>query len=806
MKRNIIKIAFLLIFFVSNFLVVCSQTIIVSGYVSDNETKEKIIGAIVFKDANNLITTNEFGYYSIKIPADTKTELKFSYLGYNDTIIFINSNENMTKNIFLNSTNIIEQVTVLANKHNRIKHYSFDAEEIKLLPSLTGEKDALKALQLLPGVQFGNEGTSDLYVRGGTPDQNLMLVDDMPMHFVNHLGSFVSIFDINAINDLKLYKAGIPSKYGGHLSSVLDIRLKDGNMNILETEVSAGIIATKVSLNGPIIKNKLSFVTTIRICNLFLAGYAYKIIYPEDNMLNFYSFYDLNIKLNYKISEKDKIDFTFYSGLDINKITIKEKMLDTNSTTQYVVSSQNSWGNYLNSLRWTRSYDRNLFQKFVIGYTKYHYDKIQEYTEKYKDTTITIVNEWLEYKSEIQDIVAKLDYDWYVSNKNRLNFGISAIYNIYNPGSFKSKLYKENLDTIYGNKDELIMKPYNFDIYVEDMQKIGKFTIFSGLRANLYLLSGKTWHNFQPRARIFYEPTKNTMINISYDRIYQNLHILTVSNSIVPADIWVPATEIAPPESSHHFSLGFSQTFAKNMFAVYMSPFYKVLNNMIDFKRYTLITDTMQNPTWENQIATNGTGTIYGFEFLIEKTRGKLTSWISYTYMKNIRQFDDLNEGKPYPFNFDRRHNLQVILQYHFNKNISLTANFMYGSGYPINLPIIKHNFVQLLEGNFLEQYDVWVDEDTYYYSEFYFQNEAYIYGSMNSYRMPDYHRLDLALNMSKEKKRGTRTWSINIYNAYNQQNAFFLFLRKDFNTQQIKLFKYTLFPIIPSFSYSFKF
>lgn len=802
MKKN-----YFIILFLFATKLILSQNITVSGYISDKTTSEKLLGAYIYLDDNNVVLTNEFGFYSISVPASQNITLKYSYIGYKSSSITLKSSKNVSKNIFLVQDNEIGQVTITATKQNSLDYYSFKSKDIKTLPSLTSEKDAIKSLQLLPGVQSGNEGTSDLYVRGGTPDQNLILIDDIPLHFINHLGGFVSIFDINAINDMKLYKSGIPAKYGGHLSSVLDIRLKDGNMNKFGGEISMGFIAAKISLNGPIIKDKLSFLFTARKSNFdALSTLFYLTQDAADPIFMFYSFYDLNTKINYKISDKDKIDFTLYSGIDINKMYIKDttRLTPTSEILEYVSNFQNTWGNYLFSTRWTHRYNNKLFQKMTVGYTHYHYDRNQSYTEKKQDTVIAFANQ--QYHTRIQDFIFKTDYDYFINNNDKLNFGLQSTFHIYNPGDFKSKVYLDEADTIYGAKNEAVLKTTDLSLYIDDTWKIKKLSINAGIYANLYYISDKFYPNIQPRIKFTFNASKNTVFNISYDHTVQNIHILTMSNSVVPADVWVPATHTAPPEIGNQYSLGFSQSFFDQKFTLSTSIFYKEASNLIDYQRYFYADDTVKTPTWEQQIATNGSGIIYGLEFLLEKNKGKFNSWVSYTYMKNTRTFEELNDGKPFPFAFDRRHNLQVVLIFNFNKNINLSSTFMYGSGYPTNLRITEINYVDILEGQSTNEFQgsYYVDANTTYSAVNDFDNSTLIYGDLNSYRMPAYHSLNIAFNWSKEKKRGTRTWSLNIYNAYNQQNAYFLFLQK--TRHKLELYKYTMFPIIPSISYSFKF
>ncbi len=795
--------------------VIFSQNITVSGYVADSLTSEKLIGAVIFAD-NNSATTNEFGFFSISIDTTKIKILNVKFFGYIEKKVPIKTNNQML-DIQLKSKTDIGSVYIYANRRSN-DYYSFSPDEIKKLPSLTGEKDVVKSLQLMPGIQFGNEGTSDLYVRGGTPDQNLILLDDMPMHFVNHLGSFVSIFDVNAINSIKLIKNGFPAKYGSNLSSVLDIRLKDGNMKKLEGDFTIGLISSKISLNGPIIKDKISFVFTLRRSNFDPISWAFYKFEPNNEAFVNYSFYDLNAKLNYKISDKDKIDISFYNGADYNKLKIfntDKSIILAQYDTRFKVNYTNTWGNYLNSVRWTHIYSSKLFQKIALGYTSYSYKKSQSMKATDKTTKNIVGFGYSDYYTKIQDFVFKLEYDYFINTKSRLNFGINSMYHIYNPGKFASKSWTiEETDTTTAFKNENILKPIDNDAFIEYSFGSEKLNFNLGIHGNMYILNNKIWYNYQPRLKIQYNPNLNNNITFAYDRTYQNLHILTMSNSIVPADVWVPATEVAKPEKANQFSIGYSHNF-KNKYEINVSGFYKVISNLIEYKRYFCVTDTVKNPTWEQQIVTNGSGEIYGLEILAEKNTGKLTGWISYTYMKNYRQFDELNNGEPFAFNYDRRHNLKLVAQYNFNENLSLNAIFMFGSGYPFSLSVIKQNIVEVIEGedSYIADYGVVVPENTNYYSQLSFNGTTYVFNKINSYRMPAYHRLDISLNWEKQKKRGIRTWSFSIYNIYNQKNAYFLFLDYDRPEYEqpgknypIALYKFTLFPIIPSVSYSFKF
>lgn len=784
-----------------------SQNIKIYGYVSDISTKEKIIGAIV-KIGNNVVTTNEFGYYSLTIEKNNQNSTLFcTYLGFEKYETAMEISENKRIDIELKPSNEISNIIVKGTKQN-LQNFSITDVQVKKLPTLVGEKDILKSIQLMPGVQFGNEGTSDLYVRGGTPEQNLILVDDIPIYYIGHLGSFVSIFDINSINKVKLYKSGFPAKYSGFLSSILDVRLKDGNSQKIEGEFSIGIVSSKLSLNGPIIKNKLSFVLTIRECNLSLIEIIYNRFNKNNYKIPVYNFYDFNSKINFNLSKTDKIDISIYNGKDINSLKIKE--FNNFLYTPNVKANEtlnNSWGNTLFSARWTHIYSSSLFQKLIIGYTTFKYINSIEEKISLIDSNKLKINSTnnFNYNSQIQDIVAKLDYDYQINSNNKINFGLNFVSHFFQPASISATIASTSENPFSFNFEQKKYNTQEINCYVDYNFYSKIINAYAGLNYNLYY-NESFWHQIQPHIILVLFPAKKISLNLTYDKNYQNFHLLTKTNSAIPSDMRVPATKIAIPQKANQYALSINFLFNKRINFT-AGAFYKYIQNTIDYRVFLNDEDTTFSLDWEKNILINGVGKAYGAEFLLQLDFEKFSSWVSYTYMNNTRQYDGFNKSKPFAANFDRRHNLQIVMDFSFSKNFSISSIFMYGSGYPFNLPAVQQNIVELFENSSNIQFapSFVILDNSHYTTGTFFSNKVFINQEYNKYRMPDYHRLDICFNWSKFTKKAIHTFSLNFYNVYNRKNPLFLYFGKDKNNE-IKLFKYSLFPIIPSISWSYKF
>jgi len=765
-----------------------AQKTTISGYVLDKQTGEKLIGAnILIKNTSKGAVANNFGFYSLSVNNSDTINLIISYIGYkaqNKTII---AQQNQKINFYLESSTEIDAVTVTATKpieqRTEMGVVEIPMKQLELIPTLGAEADIMKAYQLMPGVQSGNEGGSGLYVRGGSPDENLILVDDVPLYYVNHLGGFISVFNADAINSVKLIKGGFPARYGSRLSSVMDVRMKDGNMKEFHGNVSMGIITSKIALEGPIKKDKASFFISAR-------GMPWELIYRPFTALTTgyvsmgYNFYDINTKLNYKISSKDRIYFSFYKG-DDNAVV---KLIDL-----YDISGQKGnmtlrWGNTLGAFRWNHLFNQKLFSNTTVAYTKYRYTTEYNFGDRGEQDKF-----FQQFSTSINDITLKSDLEYSATNNYKIIFGFNSIFHDFSPGNTKYSITESGqniMDTTinYAN----LQVPEN-RIYVENIFEIGKFVSGNiGLHASHYFVEHTNFYSLQPRLLLNFMPTRKISFKASYSEMQQNVHLLTSSTITMPMDIWIPATKEIKPSKSKQIAAGVYKSFGKGQYEFSLETYYKTSDNLIAYKEGTSFGGIAKN--WAEKIETGGTGTSYGLEILLQKKQGKTTGWLAYTYSRTERQFENLNNGKKMPFKYDRRHDISLVVSHRFNKNIDLSGTWVYGSGYPYTLPIGKYEMVNEGASNIsrYNEQNMWYDET------------VFIYADRNTYRMRAYHRLDVGMNFRKQKKRGTRTWTISVYNAYNRQNPYYYYTK--IKNNKVQLYQQSLFPIIPSISYSFKF
>ncbi|MBN2890342.1 MAG: TonB-dependent receptor [Bacteroidales bacterium] len=773
---------FVTILLLLNLSVIYSQKAQISGYVSDNKTGERLIGAVVTDKTNNkAVSTNGFGFFSIDCPENTEIILQCSFIGYLPIEKSFKTEKNLTYNFDLESGIAIKEVIISTNKqilnNSEMGTTTLPVSQVKLMPALGGESDILKAIQMMPGVQGGTEGSSGLYVRGGGIDQNLILLDDVPLYYVNHLGGFVSTFNTDAINDVKLIKGSFPARYGGRLSSVLDVRMKDGNMKKISGNYTISLVASKFLIEGPIKKDTSSFLISTRG---LLWGFAYagfsKLVF-EDFMIN-YNFYDVNAKFNRILNEKNRIYFSFYYGDD----NFVPRVFTEDKNEKIIFPTR--WGNFLSSVRWNKTFNSKLFSNTTLSYTRYRYKNSLQYSDKQTKSSFEQT-----YLTGINDLSAKFEIQYFANNYLNFRVGADWTYHEFNPGFFHYiSTEKDTLitDTTYGNK-KIYSQEANF--FIENSLKIGNhINLNIGGRFSNYLVDKKLFMAFEPRILANYKVNTKTSVKASFTQSHQNIHLLTSSTVGMPVDLWVPATSIAKPELSTQYSIGFYQILKKDLI-LSIEGYYKTMNNLISFSEGLSYYGAAQN--WEQKIETEGIGTSYGLEILAEKKSGKLTGWISYTYANTSRQFENINNGKAYPFKYDRRHSLNIVTNYKINEKISLSASWVYGSGYPFTMAIGKYPYLNEENNN------------SFFYRDFY--NIAYIYPDRNSFRMRAFHHLDIGANFEKEKKNGVRTWTISVYNVYNRQNPFYYYMDTD-QQGNWHLYQQSMFPIIPSISYSFKF
>jgi hypothetical protein len=762
-----------------------------NGYIVDKKSGEAIIGVNVY-DYNLKVgcTTNKFGYYSLIINKNINYNFQFSCISYDSKNYSIKLVTDTILNIELqNATTNLSEVIVSAQRkleeRTELGKINIPLSTIRTLPSITGEPDILKAYQLMPGVQMGSEGNNGLYVRGGTPDQNLFLLDDVPLYNVSHLGGFFSVFDPSMVKSVDLYKGGFPARYGGRISSVVDVRNKEGNLYNTKGEIAVGLISSKFFIEGPIKKGESSYAFSYRNCNFGIYSYLYKLIENSSSVSGYY-FNDINFKANLKISQSDRLFLSFYTGED--NIYSKDKGTDVKSTkSKYSGLSEVKWGNTAGSIRWLHLLKNGIFNNTTIAYTHYNYlNHLQSIVENLTDKSNTTDD--FQIRSGANDLLFKNDTEIPLENLT-IRLGITGSSHSYIPSlvTYSQKLNAIATDTTSSPDTQLQLQAADIYGYAEFEYKLtDKLSTNAGFRTGAYFVKNTSFPVFEPRIVVNYMFLPSYSLKASYSNMHQNIHLLTNSNAGLPSDIWVPSTANIKPESSDQFSVGFAHTTKKN-YEMSIELYTKRIQNLIEYKEGVLLYNGSQN--WQEKVETGGIGNIKGFEVLIRKLNGKLTGWIGYTLSSNTRKFTNLNNGNEFPFTYDQTHNLSIVGNYKLTENLTLSAIWVYHTGNCVTLASSKYQ---------LYNYDY----SGYTYKNYY--TDVQVYTEKNGYRLPDYHRLDIGLNRTKQLKKGIRNWSINIYNAYNHQNAYYVFYKKK-EDGTIKLFQRSFFPILLNIGYSYK-
>ena len=758
-----------------------AQKISISGYIKDAASGEALIGANIYdKDTYRNTASNNYGYYSISFPVGDTINLVFSYVGYIKQYKQLYLLKDTVLNISLKIGKTIEEVKVTAKRNIPVEQRTqtsiveIPMKNIKLMPQLMGESNLLKTIQMVPGVKRGNEGSSAIYVRGGSPDQNLILLDEVPLYYVSHYGGFFSIFNSDAISNVTIIKGGFPARYGGRLSSVIDVRMKEGNKQKFQGTATIGLMSSKVSFEGPFVQGKTSYIISLRRSFWDLLASAYS--YLDNKTARGFSFYDINAKINHEFSGKDKLYFSVYNGNDNYYTKINDE-----KEFGYTFKNTTKWGNLASAIRWNHLYGNHMFSNFTLIYSKYKLG----YESNYNTTGI---EENSNFNSWIEDAGAKIDYEFNTTFNHRLRFGASAVYRTFNPGIFNYYTKDSTgyaIDTTYGSK-----KVYSTELfaYFEDEFKIGRrFSMNVGVHFSQYFVKDNMFYSFEPRVSANLLIARTMSLKASFAQMQQYIHLLSSSGIGMPTDLWVPSTKFAIPEQSKQATFGFAKTFYQKQFELSVETYYKTMDNLI---AYSEGTGFYTGKDWQEKIETNGKGLSYGIEFMAQKKTGRLTGWIAYTWSKTTRQFENINKGKEYNFRYDRPNDVSIVLNYAINKKWIFSANWVYSTGDALTLAQGKYDMIN-------NMYDPWTLQNI-------FQTQAHIYAGRNNFRGRSYHRLDIGFNYTKKKKKGNAVWSFSIYNAYNRMNPSYYMYGDDSDNN--KLIMVTEFPFLPSVSYSFVF
>ncbi|MFZ4414195.1 MAG: TonB-dependent receptor [Bacteroidales bacterium] len=766
-------------------ILICSftlyaQKITVSGYVSEKGNRESLIGVNVYLPKYSIgTTTNAYGFYSITVNKEDTVGIIWSFVGYQSIHKKINLQNNQEINIELNPSIILEEVVISGIREKKVSEetqmstISLKPIDVKNIPALLGEKDVFKALQLMPGVQKGSEGSSGLYVRGGGPDQNLIILDEAVVYNANHLFGFFSLFNGDALKSIELTKGGFPARYGGRLSSVIDMTMKDGNKEKFSGEAGIGIISSRLLLEGPIVKNKSSFIVSGR--RTYIDILMQPFIQSTTNSTVGYYFYDLNAKINYDFGNKNKLFLSAYFGRD------KFYMSETGDN---IVNNDFYWQNVTATLRWNHLFSNKIFSNTSLIFSDYTLKLNAE--EKYHEDIFL-----LNYKSGIRDFSAKFDVQYLPNTNHQFRLGLNTTYHIFTPSAFvvKTDLLSENIENTIQNKG------IETAVYIEDDIKIrNKLKLNPGLRISGFSVGDKIYINPEPRLSVSYLLKKDLALKASFASMSQYLHLLSNTGVGLPTDLWVPATENVKPQKSWQIAGGLAKDIEAYDLSITLEGYYKKSDNIIGYREGSnfLLIDDPSNATefnWEKNV-TSGQAWSYGCELLVRKTAGRFSGWIGYTLSWTQLQFDELNFGMKYYARYDRRHDISVVGFYSISENITLSATWVYGTGNAITMPKASYSPVP--------------------FNDNYFGRNVQDYGDKNSFRMAPYHRFDIGIQFHKKRPKFERIIELSLYNAYNRKNPFFYYLTTKYNaadgTQKSVINQVTLFPIIPSISWSIKF
>ena len=766
----------------------------ISGYLVDVNSSEKLIGAnVVDLRSDKGANSNNYGFFSLTLYQDT-VDLRFSYVGYQTSSLKFFLYRDTSLLIGLDPTIVLKVVEVTADHKERVEERSqmsrmeIPVDQIKKAPALLGEVDVLKTIQLLPGVQSGGEGQNGLYVRGGSPDQNLILLDGVPVYNASHIGGIFSVFNADAIRNVSLTKGGFPARHGGRLSSIVEINLKDGHMNEFHGEGSIGLISSKLTLETPVVRGTSSLLLSGRrtYIDLLVRPLAKNAAEQEGVKLKpKLHFYDLNLKYNHIINPKHRLYLSAYLGRDEFASQIKEE--------NTIVEGGLDWGNIITSARWNWQISPKLFSNATAIFSDYDFDSSIGVEEQLPGEPVSSFRS--KYLSGIQDVGLKWDVDYVPNPSHHFRFGFGATHHTYDPGALTFKLQESDfdLDTLIGNRKVASIEMYS---YVEDEFSWGRVKANLGLHASAFVTESTWYKSLQPRFSARYLLPEGWALKGSFNTMVQYINLLTSEALSLPTDLWVPSTKRVKPQKSLQTAFGLAKTLA-DQFELSVEAYYKKMQDVISFKPGASFLFGFEND-WQDKII-QGQGEAYGAELFFQKKGGITSGWIGYTLSWNNRQFDIINSGNPFPFRYDRRHDLSLVVNHDFSKKINASVAWVYGTGNAITLPVSRYYEFQTTGSYHIDAAGHLVERKTL--------------GDKNAFRMSSFHRLDFNISFHKQKKKHERIWSFGAYNAYFHKNPYFVFVSNlevmvgGAYEVQPRYKEVSVIPFaIPYFSYGFRF
>lgn len=771
----------------------------ISGYVEDVQTGERLIAANIMDQISGKGTsTNIYGFFSLTIPAG-KVQLICSYLGYQIQALNINLESNQRIELALEPFLTLEEIVVIARDSFSLKSLKNNGEELPLnvlraFPQLGGEGDVIRFTHMLPGVQIGADGVGGIHVRGGSADQNLILLDGVPVYNATHAVGVFSIFNSSAIRSAQLYKGHFPARYAGRLSSVLDIRTKEGNQKNFTTELQTGVVGGRLTLEGPIVKDKGAFFFAGRrsYLDFWLQPYIQHLKTDRNSEGNLdYSFFDLNGKVNYSIGSKDQLYLSYYQGGDdfFDETFSQDTFELKTGAVRYsdTLNQTLSWGNRIGALRWNRVWGDRLFSNLSLTYSNYKFTSQDFYNlndfELNAGQLLTRDLAYQRFQSTIEDLGAKIDFDYQQGEKHNFLFGLSYTRHKFQPGVLTTEEITDISsisDTIFQNTANL---SYEGGLYVEDLIQLSEqWSANLGLHLATLGVAATTYWSLQPRLALRFQPKSTLNFTLSGGRMTQYLHLLTNSDFGLPADLWVPSTENVRPEEAWQLDFQVESSLFQH-FELGIGTYFKHLDNMLTFQTGSSLAFIDAN-NWEEKV-TQGSGRAYGLELQVRKVKGKSKALLSYALARSERNFPGSNNDATYPFRYDRRHDFKAVFSHRFNDRFELTGNWVYGTGLAFTLATASFEYIQA--DNFI-QYNI---------------NQV---SNKNGRRLPAYHRMDIGANWQWRLEKSLHKIHFGFYNIYDRENPLYYRLGRDPDDFfKLRFFQVTILPLFPNFSYTLK-
>ncbi len=758
-----------------------------SGHIQDSSSGEQLLGATVWsEDVNAGVAANLYGFYSLTMP-EGKYNIMVRYIGYTTQRFEVNLNENIKMDIDLVAGTTLSEAVVTGEAFNKIEDQvqmskmEIPIDQVKRLPAIGGEVDILKVLQLMPGIQSGGEGTSGLYVRGGSPDQNLMLLDGVPLYSVNHLFGFFSVFNADAVKNMSITKGGFPARFGGRLSSILEINMKDGHMKEYHGDATVSIIASKLTLEGPIVKDKASFMISGRrtyldiLINPLIAASNND---PDITVNPRYFFYDLNAKLNWKVGGKDRLYFSAFNGKDDFGIASTESYGPSTESIDFGLD----WKNAIQALRWNHEWGPRLFSNVTLTRSLYEFNTGVDISEVTSGDSLRMA---ALYNSGIEDFAGRIDFDFAPNARHFIKFGANWTNHTFSPGATALELdfgATNAIDTVLGPSD---INSNDAFVYIEDEFELGdRVKMNLGVHASSLMVQDTNYYSLQPRAAINFRLPGGYALKTSFASMAQYVNLLTNEGLGLPTDLWVPSTARIRPQQSWQIAMGLAKTYGE--LEVSLEGYYKKMDGLLSYKEGASFLFSLDSD-WEDKV-TQGIGNSYGLELLVQKKYGRTTGWIGYTLSWSNRKFEEINSGNWYPFTYDRRHDLSFVITHDFTDKWTGSAVWLYGTGRALTLN----------ESSFSAYIPDGSGSGIYNFS-------AEVPSEKNSFRMSPYHRCDLSLTRTKKTTDGMKQLIFSIYNAYNNLNPFFAQTDEDDNGNPV-IREYGIFPMIPSIAWRYSF